>query len=148
MNACEVYDDGNIFRKILDGEIPSYKVFESASALAILDAFPMVAGHVLVLPKCRAASMLDMNEEEATQFFGCLPRIANAVKRATGASAVTVLSNCGAAAGQEIGHCHVHLLPRFEGDGLLKLPQSAAKQIDGAAAGEMAAKIKEKLAAK
>lgn len=46
-----VYDEGNIFRKLIDGQIPSYKIFETEHVLAILDAFPVVPGHALLLPK-------------------------------------------------------------------------------------------------
>ena len=70
------YDENNIFAKIIAGAIPSYKIFETEHSLAILDAFPMVEGHALLLPKVKCVSVLDMAAEVAAHVLSELPRLA------------------------------------------------------------------------
>ena len=110
------YDSSNIFAKILRGEIPSHKVFETEHCVAILDAFPMAEGHSLLLPKAPCISVLDMSADVAAHVLSQLPRLAKLVQAATGAPGVNILQNSGAVAGQVVFHCHFHVIPRFEGD--------------------------------
>ena len=85
------YDPENIFSKILDGKVPSYKVFETEHSLAFLDAFPMVPGHSLLIPKVKGyATMDEMPAEEAGKFLADLPRLVQAVQAATGCEGVNV----------------------------------------------------------
>eukprot|EP00730_Choanoeca_flexa_P014472 TRINITY_DN6342_c0_g1_i2.p1 TRINITY_DN6342_c0_g1~~TRINITY_DN6342_c0_g1_i2.p1 ORF type:complete len:143 (+),score=33.62 TRINITY_DN6342_c0_g1_i2:29-457(+) len=138
------YNPDNVFRKILDGQIPSYKIFETEHALAILDAFPMVKGHSLLIPKGNYTTVGDMPAEAAADFFASLPKLVNAVKAATGCDGVNILSNAGAAAGQVVMHVHVHVVPRNEEDKLIKFPPSGdmiAKDV----ADELVKSIQEKL---
>ena len=115
------YDEGNIFSKIVAGEVPCFKLFETEHALAILDAFPMCPGHSLLLPKADGyATIMDMPEAAAADLLRELPRLARAVAAATGSDGVNVLQNNGAA-GQAVFHVHFHVVPRMEGDGLVKL---------------------------
>ena len=107
-----------IFGKIIRGEIPCHKVYEDQHVLAFLDIFPLSRGHTLVIPK-EPAETLDALSDEASAAIGrVLPRIARAVKQATGASAYNVLQNNGAAAHQAVFHVHYHVIPKFEGQGL------------------------------
>jgi|EP00900_Chrysochromulina_parva_P023616 diadenosine tetraphosphate (Ap4A) HIT family hydrolase len=110
------YDDDNLFNKILKGDIPCHKIFETDHALAILDAFPLAPGHALLLPKAKCVSVLDMPAEVASAFLAELPRLARLVQRATGAPACNILQNSGKEAGQVVFHCHFHVIPRFEND--------------------------------
>eukprot|EP00392_Amoebophrya_sp_AT5.2_P009965 g9996.t1 len=140
------YEEGNIFAKILDGAIPSFKVFENEHALAILDAFPVTPGHTLLMPKKKGfKSLLDMPEADAAEYLKLVPKIAAAVKDASGADGVNILSNLGAASGQCVFHPHVHFIPRYKDDGLWKLPASAKEMIAKDAAEDWVAKIKAKL---
>eukprot|EP00667_Euglena_gracilis_P025348 EG_transcript_29716 len=123
------YDAGNVFKKIINGDIPCHKIFETDHVLAILDAFPMAPGHSLLLPKGDYATVADMPPEVAAEFFRELPRLTRAVVKATGADGCNVLSNLGRAAGQEVFHAHVHVLPRKENDQLVALPKSAPQMI-------------------
>eukprot|EP00238_Polyblepharides_amylifera_P013274 CAMPEP_0196580146 /NCGR_PEP_ID=MMETSP1081-20130531/27426_1 /TAXON_ID=36882 /ORGANISM="Pyramimonas amylifera, Strain CCMP720" /LENGTH=145 /DNA_ID=CAMNT_0041899943 /DNA_START=173 /DNA_END=610 /DNA_ORIENTATION=+ len=116
------YDQDNIFKKILEGTVPSYKLFETEHAYAFLDAFPMARGHALLIPKALGyATVLDMPEDVAANVFKELPRLARAVKEATGADGVNIVQNSGEAAGQVVFHVHFHVIPRFDGDGVIKL---------------------------
>ncbi|RLN90926.1 hypothetical protein BBJ28_00008726 [Nothophytophthora sp. Chile5] len=132
--APTAYDPENIFLKIINGELPSFKLFETEHVLAILDAFPLVPGHALLLPKAPGyATVMDMPPDVAANLFRELPRLAKAVQEATGTDGVNIVQNNGAAAGQAVFHAHIHVIPRFNGDGVIKLPagQTMIAQEDG-----------------
>ena len=94
------YSKDNIFAKIIAGDIPCFKIFETEHALAILDAFPCAPGHALLLPKAPCVSIMDMPADVAAKVLGELPRLAKAVQQATGAPGVNILANSGKEAGQ------------------------------------------------
>ncbi|EEH54719.1 uncharacterized protein MICPUCDRAFT_20089 [Micromonas pusilla CCMP1545] len=136
------YDDDNVFKKIIEGVIPCYKIFETEHALAFLDAFPMAPGHALLVPKTTgAATMMDLPEDVAANVLKELPRLARAVKAATGCDGVNVVQNNGATAGQVVFHLHVHVIPRWEKDGVVRLGKSG-EAIGKDAADAMVAKMK------
>mgnify|MGYP002849474831 CR=1 FL=1 len=110
------YDPENIFAKIIRGEIPCHKIFETEHVLAILDAFPMAEGHALLLPKAPCVNLLDMSPSVASAYMAELPRLARLVQAATGAVGVNIVQNNGADAGQMVFHCHIHVIPRFAND--------------------------------
>ncbi len=105
-----------IFCKILDGEIPSRTVYEDEDTLAFLDANPLVPGHTLVIPKDHIERLGQMQAPLAGRYFEPVPRIVKAVETATDADGATLAWNDGEAAGQEIPHAHLHIVPRHEGD--------------------------------
>lgn len=107
-----------IFCKVVKGEIPSHKVFEDNSVLAFLDINPINEGHTLVIPKKHASNLLEMDEELLSQVMIVTQKIAKAVKEAVKADGVNLGVNIGKAAGQIIFHAHIHVIPRFENDGL------------------------------
>tara|TARA_B110001469_G_C9559543_1_gene277555 strand:- start:109 stop:930 length:822 start_codon:yes stop_codon:yes gene_type:complete len=110
------YDPKNLFKQIIDGTIPSHRIFETKHAVAILDAFPTVDGHALLLPKHPCADVMDMPADVAASVLKELPRLARLVKQATGADGVNIVQNSGKSAGQVVFHCHFHVIPRFDGD--------------------------------
>eukprot|EP00919_Chromeraceae_sp_WS-2016_P013576 GHVR01031990.1.p1 GENE.GHVR01031990.1~~GHVR01031990.1.p1 ORF type:complete len:156 (+),score=30.29 GHVR01031990.1:36-470(+) len=140
-----VYDNDNIFSGILDGKIPSYKIFETEHALAILDAFPVCRGHSLLIPKKRCVSLLDMDGDTAGNVLKDLPRLVRAVKEGTGADGVNVLQNNGTSAGQIVMHAHFHVIPRFEGDKSVSLGPSAKEMITSTTAQELIQSFKQHL---
>lgn len=92
-------------------------------------------GHSLLLPKNPVVNVLDMPADVAANFLRELPRLAQAVQRATQADGVTIVSNSGSAAGQVVFHSHFHVIPRFDNDGLIQLghqPPSAPTSTDEA----------------
>jgi len=124
------YDDQNIFAKIIRGEIPSYKIFETDHALAILDAFPSTPGHSLLIPKSLGAvSVMDMSPQDIANTLKELPRLTRLVMQATGAEGCNIVQNNGPASGQVVMHPHFHVIPRVEGDGLLRHPRSASAML-------------------
>jgi histidine triad (HIT) family protein len=107
-----------IFCKIVAGDVPSARVYETGRILAILDINPVTAGHTLLLAKGHVPDLLEADAEVLGALVEALPRVARAVVAATGAQGCNVLLNSGRAAGQLIDHLHVHLIPRRSGDGV------------------------------
>jgi histidine triad (HIT) family protein len=105
-----------VFCRIVAGEIPAARVYEDAEVLAFLDVGPLTPGHTLVIPKAHHASLAELPDEASARVAAVLPRICRAVKQATGAEGLNVLSNVGAVAGQSVGHVHWHVIPRHGGD--------------------------------
>ena len=82
MSLDGVYDDGNIFARILRGEIPAAKVFEDAETLAFMDAFPQSRGHSLVISKTsRARNLLEIEPGALSAMMATVQRVAKGVQR-------------------------------------------------------------------
>ncbi len=106
-----------IFERIVDGEIPADIVHETDRVIAFLDANPLSPGHTLVVPKEPHERLRDTPPELSAEIFEAVRTLAPAIEDAVEADATTVGINDGPAAGQEVPHLHVHIVPRFEGDG-------------------------------
>lgn len=108
----------SIFSKIIRGEVPSHKIYEDDHVIAILDINPLSEGHALVIPKEPAETIDALSDEFAAAVGRVLPRVTRALKKVTGASAINILQNNGADAGQAVPHVHFHVIPRFKGRGV------------------------------
>jgi histidine triad (HIT) family protein len=112
------YDDTNILAKILRGELPSHPVYEDDRCLAILDIFPINPGHLLVIPKARASTIADLDPAHAGHLLQVAARLSQVVRAvAPRCEGVNFWISDGTAAGQEIPHVHLHVIPRFAEDG-------------------------------
>lgn len=132
-----------IFCKIAEGQIPSAVVYEDTDFRAILDIAPSHKGHTIVLPKYHAANLFELPDDIAAKALPVVKKIAAAIKEETGCDGINILQNNGTAAGQSVFHLHIHIIPRFENDGILPVwPQGAYE--DGEAA-EMAEKIRKRI---
>ena len=129
-----------IFCKIAAGEIPSHKVYEDNDFIAFLDIAPSALGHVLIVPKRHADDLFALDAEAAAKLIPLAQKLAAKVKATTGCDGVNLLQNNGSAAGQSVFHFHMHIIPRFDGDGLLPVWESLAHDAEGFAA--LAAKMK------
>lgn len=109
------YDPTNIFAKIIAGEIPSIKVFEDDTVVAMMDIFPQSRGHLLVIPKAASRNLLDADAAAVGKAAAYLPRLARAVKQATGADGIRLAQFNEAASGQTVFHLHFHLIPVYDG---------------------------------
>jgi len=109
------YDEGNIFAKILRGEMPAYKVYEDEKSLAFLDIMPRAPGHALVIPKAKARNILDVAPEDLCHVMQVTQKIARAVMKTFGAEGVTIQQFNESAGGQVVSHLHVHIVPRKAG---------------------------------
>jgi histidine triad (HIT) family protein len=107
-----------IFCKIVNGDIPSSKVFENEHVLAFLDLSQVTKGHTLVIPKIHKENVYEITPEIARNFYESIPTIANAIKEEFNPIGLNTLNNNGEFAGQSVFHFHVHLIPRYgKGDG-------------------------------
>ncbi|MFB6127161.1 MAG: HIT family protein [Halolamina sp.] len=106
-----------IFCRIVAGDIPGRIVHESDDAVAFLDANPLAEGHTLVVPREHHSTMADLPAEQAAGVFEAVRELTPRVQAAVDADGANVGINDGEVAGQEVPHLHVHVVPRFEGDG-------------------------------
>lgn len=134
-------EDGCIFCKIVRGEIPCAKLFETEDVLAFLDISPVNPGHALVIPKAHSSTVLDLPAASATALLTGMQRTARALMAATKADGFNLNLNAYEAAGQVVMHAHWHIIPRFHGDGLSLWPQGSYESIE--AMERMAASIRE-----
>ncbi len=116
MSLDGTYDDGNIFAKILRGEMPSARVFEDEHVFAFMDVFPQSKGHTLVIPKHSAArNLLEEEPERLSNLILGVQRVARAVRAALNPDGLVVTQFNGAPAGQTVYHLHFHIIPRWDG---------------------------------
>lgn len=117
-----------IFCKIVRGEIPSFKVYEDDDTLAFLDIHPVAPGHALVVPKEHATNIFDIAPESWAHVSETVRKVAIAIEGSLEADGVNLMMNNREHAGQIVEHPHVHLIPRFKGDGLKLWPHGAYKE--------------------
>jgi histidine triad (HIT) family protein len=110
-------DEKTVFERIISGELPHRKLYEDDLVYAFLDAFPNHPGHSLVVPKVAYRDLFALPDDVTARMFQVARDLAIAVKEATQAEGINISMNNGAAAGQEVFHAHVHVIPRREGDG-------------------------------
>ena len=103
----------SIFSKIIEGQIPSYKITETEDFLAFLDVFPLMEGHVLVVPKKEIDNILDLSPALYTSLFSFTQKIGKAIEAAIPCKKVGI-----AVIGLEVPHAHIHLVPINSADDL------------------------------
>lgn len=107
-----------IFCKIAAGEIPSVTLYEDEDFRVIFDIAPASKGHAVLLPKVHAANLFELPDEIVQKAALTAKKVGAAMKEVFGCDGLNVLQNNGTAAGQTVFHYHVHLIPRYEGDGV------------------------------
>lgn len=107
-----------IFCKIVKGEIPCFKLYEDSLVVSFLDIFPVHPGHALVVPKKHSVDIFDTPAETLQHMMGVAKKIAPAVMNGMKADGINLGMNNRDAAGQEVPHAHLHIIPRFSEDGL------------------------------
>lgn len=110
-------DSNCIFCKIANGEIPSRTIYEDEKFRVILDLGPATRGHALILPKEHYANLFEMPEDLAADAMKLAKKVAALQKTKLHADGLNLVQNNGAAAGQTVEHFHIHLIPRYQGDG-------------------------------
>src|SRR3990167_7294111 len=106
-----------LFCKIVNGEIPSEKVYEDEVSLAFLDIHPMAPGHTILVPRVHAENILDLPEMVVGPLFLAVKKITGALSSALQPHGFTIGINHGKVSGQAIDHLHIHVIPRFNEDG-------------------------------
>lgn len=137
-----------IFCQIIEGEIPSAKIYEDEHVYAFMDIMPLTKGHVLLIPKKHVENIYGFTEEDAAQFFKAAPKVANALKDEFTPIGMNLLQNNGAAAGQTVFHYHLHFIPRYdETDGFdLSTWESKQEEFTPEKVQQLAENLRKKLA--
>ena len=132
----ESYDDANVFARILRGELPSHRIYETDRVLAFMDVMPRGDGHALVVPKAKARNILDADPDELAELIKAVQIVARASKEAFDADGVTIQQFNEGAGGQVVFHLHVHVIPRFDGvplkphSGQMEAPEILARNAE------------------
>lgn len=106
-----------IFCEIVAGRAPASIVHDDSETLAFMDIRPLTPGHLLVVPKHHATYLADLDEPTGGRLFQVAMRLADALRRTDlRCDGVNLFLADGVAAGQEVFHVHLHLIPRFQGD--------------------------------
>ena len=105
-----------VFCKIINGEIPAFKIYEDDHFLAFLDISQETTGHTLVVPKKHIANIFEMDQETAEKIFVVVSNLSKLLKEKLQFSALNVLNNNGSLAGQSVEHFHIHLIPQYENE--------------------------------
>ncbi len=115
-----------IFCKIIDGKIPSKKIFESNLNLAFLDIFPIARGHTIIIPKNHYSHLEDIPDSELGELYKVVKKLAILIHEKLKIDGYNILQNNFTAAGQVIQHFHVHIIPRNLDDKIftIKIPRN------------------------
>jgi histidine triad (HIT) family protein len=108
-----------LFCKIVAGAVPCAKVYEDEFHLAFLDIYPANKGHTLIIPKKHYAHFSEIHHKEIGEYIEVVQKVAQAVKKSMKSDGINVFLNEGEAAGQVIFHAHFHVIPRYNGDGIV-----------------------------
>jgi len=126
-----------VFCKIRDGQIPSVKVYEDDKTLCIMDINPLNRGHCLVITKAHAATLFESEPGDLAAAIATARRVARAIRQALRPDGLNMLQANGAAAFQSVPHFHLHLIPRWTGDGKgFDWPQVLGDRAELASTGE------------
>ena len=109
--------DNCIFCKIANGDIPSRTIYENDLFRVILDNGPATDGHALVLPKDHYANLFEIPADTAAEAMKTAQTVAAMLKEKLHADGLNLVQNNGETAGQTVHHFHMHIIPRYKGDG-------------------------------
>lgn len=107
-----------IFCNIIEGRIPSYKVYEDDNSFAFLDIAPVNKGHTLIIPKNHYINIEDIPEDELSALIKTVKKVGKLLKEKFNIEGYNVQENNDPVAGQIVPHIHFHIIPRNENDGL------------------------------
>ncbi len=110
-----------IFCAIVEGKIPSSKVYEDEHVFAFMDIAPANPGHLLIIPKQHYRNIFDMPAEVGSKIMEAAVPLAAAIRKALNPDGLNLFQSNEAAGFQTVFHFHLHLIPRWEGDPL-RLP--------------------------
>lgn len=120
-----------IFCKIIKGEIPSFKVFEDDQTYVFMDIHPVTKGHMLIIPKHHAQYVKDLSDDLAGHLMKIGRKMNILVRNKLKCDDVFMYISDGKHAGQEVPHCHLHIIPRYKDDGFgFKFPENYNDPVD------------------
>lgn len=106
-----VYQNNNVFAKILRGEIPNHTVYEDDKTLAFMDVMPQATGHILVIPKVEAVELSDIPDEYILAVFSTAKKVMAAQRAVLNCQGIIQMQLNAEQAGQSVFHYHIHLIP-------------------------------------
>lgn len=107
-------ENKTVFEMIIDRDIDANIIYEDDNFIAFLDAFPVVKGHTLVVPKKRIVNIFDLDDETANDYMKVIRNVSKAVRDTFNPEGLNVVQNNGEFAGQSVYHIHFHILPRYK----------------------------------
>jgi len=110
--------DDCIFCKLAHGEIPSTTIYEDKEFRVYFDIAPATKGHCLIIPKEHYQDVYEIDAETAGKLFALATVVARGLKKVLKCDGMNIMQNNGTVAGQTVFHFHLHLIPRYEGDGV------------------------------
>ncbi len=113
-----------IFCKIINQDIPGHVVYEDDQVMAFFDILPISPGHTIVVPKKHVPDIEDLTDEEFRAMAAAVKKVGKAILSGLGVKGYSVFLDNKSAANQHVPHVHFHVVPRAEGDGLERWPQS------------------------
>ncbi len=133
-----------IFCLIAGGRLPSVKLYEDEDIVAFMDIKPITQGHALVIPKRHVELLTELDDQLAGKMIAAVKKVGNALKRSKlNCRGINYIASDGAEAGQEIFHVHMHVIPRYRGDGFgLRMPERSDEEADLKRLERTAAKIR------
>ena len=136
-----------IFCDIVSGSSPASIVYADDQVMAFMDIQPVNAGHLLIVPRTHAAFLSEMDRETGGHMFRTAMRLAEAVRQSdVRCEGINLFLADGESAGQEVFHVHLHLIPRFRGDGFgFRFGPEYSRLPDRAALDELAERIRREL---
>jgi histidine triad (HIT) family protein len=126
-------EDSCIFCRIVQRKAPASIIYEDEKAMVFLDIRPLNQGHALVIPKEHYETIFDIPEDVNAHLHRIVKKTSVAVKEAVVADGITIIQQNGRAAGQEVFHLHVHVVPRYEGQKLprfTEIPNASREQLE------------------
>ncbi len=109
--------DDCIFCKIGSGQIPAHKVYEAQYCFGFLDIHPHAKGHTVVIPKKHAVTLFDLDDASAKELMVGVKKVMGILQKKLSPDGFNVGWNHGSEAGQVVPHLHIHIMPRYIGDG-------------------------------
>jgi histidine triad (HIT) family protein len=135
------YEEGNVFALILQGKLPSTKIYEDENIFSFLDIMPQSRGHALVISKwSKARNILEMEPEALSQVMAGVQKIAGAIRTALNPDGIQIMQFNGSDAGQTVFHLHVHIIPRWHGQAMAM--HGGAPKADPAELADLAERIR------
>lgn len=119
-----------IFCEIINGKLPCHLIHKDDNHIVILDRYPIDVGHSLIITKKPYEKLTDMSVEEIMDLFSKIPKIINAIIKATKADGFSIAQNNGKAAKQIIPHVHVHIIPRYNTTGTLWTQRKLVEDVE------------------
>ncbi len=119
-----------VFCNIINGDISSFKIYENDYVLCFLDINASTKGHTLIVPKKHFENIFDVDEKYLEEITKAVKHVSLLLKEKLNVSSVNILNNSGTLAGQTVMHFHIHVIPRYENDGLVLEPKQTEPNFD------------------